>query len=359
MKDRISAHSNESRKRMMKNKSVYFIVLLVFTVQIHAQNREDEFSVLFYNVENLFDTKDDLATIDEEFTPNGDRYWTNSKLKDKLLKISKVLISGAGWEPPQLIGLCEIENRFVLEKLLNDTPLKAFPYEIIHKESPDERGIDVAFLYNKDLFYPLFYRYFPLKLENGSVEETREILYVSGVLNKTDTLHVFLNHWPSRYGGLLETQALRNLAAQTLRNQFNKLQNEYTHPKVIILGDFNDQPTDESIASVLKTKSSEDEFTESDIVNLSEQWMSEETGTIKYRSQWSVFDQVMVSGSLLLSDSGFVAEPWMAQIVKLPFLLEEDEQYGGVKINRTFIGYRYNGGFSDHLPVLLRLKKAL
>jgi endonuclease/exonuclease/phosphatase family metal-dependent hydrolase len=340
----------------MKNKSVYFIVLLLFTVQIRAQNREGDFSVLFYNVENLFDTRDDSITIDEEFTPSGDRYWTYNKLNEKLLNISKVILNAAGWNPPQMIGLCEIENRFVLEKLLQDTPLKTFPYKIIHKESPDERGIDVAFLYNEDVFYPLFYRFFPLKHENDAVEETREILYVSGILNETDTLHFFINHWPSRYGGLLETQALRNLAAQTLRNQFNDLQKKYTHPKVIILGDFNDQPDDESIVSVLKAKNVEENFVKTDIVNLSEQWMNEETGTIKYQSQWSVFDQVLVSGSLLLSDSGIVSNPSLAQIVNLPFLFEKDERYGGVKTYRTFVGYRYNGGFSDHLPVLLWLK---
>ncbi|HKL32184.1 MAG TPA: endonuclease/exonuclease/phosphatase family protein [Tangfeifania sp.] len=341
----------------MKNR--FFLSLtafLIFSVQIYAQNHPDAFSVLFYNVENLFDTQDDSATIDEEFTPGGDRRWTNSKLNEKLLNISKVILNSSGWEPPQVIGLCEIENRFVLEKLLTDTPLKRYPYKIIHKESPDERGIDVALIYNEDVFYPLFYRYHPLLHERGAVEKTREILYVSGILNETDTLHFFVNHWPSRYGGLLETQSLRNLAAQTLRNLYDTLQVNHSNPKVILMGDFNDQPQDESIARFLKTKDVEEKFGHADIVNLSEKWTSEEIGTIKYQSQWSVFDQVMVSGSLLLDDSGFTTSSQLAQIVKLPFLLEKDERYGGIKTNRTFIGYRYNGGFSDHLPVLLRLK---
>ncbi len=341
----------------MKNRFfLSFTAFLIFTVQIHAQNRPDNFSVLFYNAENLFDTRDDPVTIDEEFTPGGDRRWTYSKLKDKLLNISKVILNASGWEPPQLIALCEVENRNVLEKLLNDTPLQAFPYNIIHKESPDERGIDVAFLYNEDDFYPLNYQYYPLKNEQDSVEETREILYVSGILNETDTLHFFVNHWPSRYGGLMETQSLRNLAAQTLRNLYDTLQQNLSNPKVVIVGDFNDQPQDESIARVLITRGAEEKFGFTDIVNLSEKWTNEEIGTIKYRSQWSVFDQVMVSGSLLLEDKGFITDSQMAQIVKLPFLLEKDERYGGIKTNRTFIGYRYNGGFSDHLPVLLRLK---
>ncbi|MFW5755063.1 MAG: endonuclease, partial [Tangfeifania sp.] len=248
---------------------------------------------------------------------------------------------------------------FVLEKLLNDTPLQAFQYSIIHKESPDERGIDVAFLYNHDVFYPLNYQYYPLKNEQDSIEKTREILYVSGILNETDTLHFFVNHWPSRYGGLMETQSLRNLAAQTLRNLYDALHENYSNPKVVIVGDFNDQPQDESIASFLDTRTVGEEFDVADVVNLSEKWTNDEIGTIKYQSQWSVFDQVMVSGSLLLDDSGFITSPRMAQIVKLPFLLEKDERYGGTKTNRTFIGYRYNGGFSDHLPVLLQLKELL
>lgn len=331
-------------------------VFLFFTVQVFAQNRQNDFSVLFYNVENLFDTSDDSTKIDEEFTPGGARHWTYSKLNEKLLNISKVFLNASGWEPPQIIGLCEVENRFVLEKLLDDTPLKKIPYKIIHKESPDERGIDVAFLYNENYFYPLFYQFFPLEHEDRSVEETREILYVSGIVNDIDTLHFFVNHWPSRYGGLLETQSLRNLAARTLRSNYNELQKKYKNPKVIILGDFNDQPLDESISGVLKAVNEEVRFGLSAIVNLSEGWMNEDTGTIKYQSQWSVFDQIMVSGSLLLEHTGLKTDASMAKIVKLPFLFEIDERYGGMKTYRTFAGYKYNGGFSDHLPVLLKLE---
>ena len=341
----------------MKSRLVIVLILfLSFSVQLFSQNRTEEFSALFYNVENLFDLRDDPETQDEEFTPDGERRWTYKRFSQKLLNISKVILNAAGWEPPQMIGLCEVENRFAIDRLLADTPLKNYPYKIIHKESPDERGIDVAFLYNDEVFYPLEYLHYPLKTRQDSVVKTREILYVAGVVNGIDTLHFFINHWPSRYGGLLETQSLRNLAAQTLRNLYNALQENHNNPKVIILGDFNDQPQDESIASALKTIGINEEYGESDIVNLSEKWTNEETGTIKYRSQWSVFDQVMVSGSLLLDDSGFTTSSQLAQIVKLPFLFEKDERYGGMKTNRTFIGYRYNGGFSDHLPILLRLK---
>lgn len=357
MKDQISAHSNESRKRKMKNKRwLLFFLLFLFAAQTHAQAQSENYSMLFYNVENLFDPEDDPATSDEEFISSGERHWTYSRMNKKLLNISKVILSAAGWSPPEIIGLCEVENRFVLEKLLSQTPLKMHPYKIIHKESPDDRGIDVAFLYNEENFYPLSYRYFPLVNENDSIIETREILYVSGILNNTDTLHFFINHWPSRYGGLLETQHLRNLAAKTLRNQYENIQKEYGSPKVIIMGDFNDQPNDESIKDYLKIADGQENTSDTDIVNLSFSWLEETTGTIKYQTQWSVFDQVMVSGSLINADSGISTNSSQAKIVNLPFLLVKDERHGGIKPKRTFYGYDYIGGFSDHLPVLLRLK---
>ncbi|MGM0619410.1 MAG: endonuclease/exonuclease/phosphatase family protein [Bacteroidota bacterium] len=340
-------------------KSSFVIVLFLFlsiSVQSFTQNRKEEYSVLFYNVENLFDLKDDPKTQDEEFTPEGDRYWTYKRFNQKLLNISKVILNAAGWEPPQMIGLCEVENRFVLERLLTDTPLNKYPYKIIHKESPDERGIDVAFLYNDEIFYPLEYQYFPLKIDQDSVLETREILYVSGVVEETDTLHFFITHWPSRYGGLMETRSLRNLAAKILRQLYRQKLQEYENAKIIIMGDFNDQPDDESIAEYLKAVEFSENTANEDIVNLSVNWGEEGWGTIKYRSQWSVFDQIMVSGTLLKSRDGIATQPDLAEMVKLPFLLETDERYGGRKVNRTYIGYSYNGGFSDHLPILLRLK---
>jgi endonuclease/exonuclease/phosphatase family metal-dependent hydrolase len=341
---------------MKSNFVIVLFLLLGISVHLFSQNRTEEYSVLFYNVENLFDLENDPETQDEEFTPEGDRHWTYNRFNQKLLNISKVILNAAGWEPPQMIGLCEVENRFVLERLISGTPLKNYPYKIIHKESPDERGIDVAFLYNDEIFYPLEYQYFPLKTDQDSVLETREILYVSGIVDEVDTLHFFINHWPSRYGGLLETQSLRNLAAKTLRELYSQKLQDNKNAKIIIMGDFNDQPGDESIAEQLKAVEYSESVIGADIVNLSVNWGEAGQGTIKYRSQWSVFDQVLVSGTLLKNRHGIVTQPGLAKIVTLPFLLETDERYGGRKINRTYIGYSYNGGFSDHLPVLLRLK---
>jgi hypothetical protein len=355
MTDPILELLSELKKRMKNRLFLPFLFLFLY-ISVYSQNSSGEFSLIFYNVENLFDIVDDPLTMDEEFTPQGDRRWTYKRFHKKLIDISKVILGASGWHPPQLIALCEIENRYVLEKLLSDTPLQSFPYKIIHKESPDRRGIDVALIYNAEVFYPLEYKYIPIKTNNDSIIKTREILYVSGILNNTDTLHVFANHWPSRYSGLMETRSLRNLAANTLRNEILLVQQKHPDPKIVITGDFNDQPSDESMLVYLNAIEFSDTQTETQLYNLSFPWMKREIKTLKYQSQWMVFDQIIVSGSLLNENATIFTRPEWAEIVQLPFLLEKDEKYGGMKINRTYIGFRYNGGFSDHLPVLLKLQ---
>jgi len=339
---------------MRIKKTILFLQLLLLTAFLcFSQTNEQGFSVIFYNVENLFDTKDDPKTADEEFTPAGDRHWTFNRLRQKQLNISKVILNSAGWNRPDIVTLCEVENRNLLEQLLAFTPLKSVPYKIIHKESPDDRGIDVAMLYNSNTFSPLNYQYFPLKNGKG-VLETREILYVRGFSGDADTLHFLVNHWPSRYSGLLETRQLRALAARQLRAITDSLNQHFTNPKIIIVGDFNDQPFDESLSKVLAAKKAEDNIEPSILYNLSWNW-TESSGTLKYQSQWSVFDQVIVSGSLLKPEKGFYTKQQEAKILRLPFLLEPDKKYGGLKPKRTYIGFSYHGGFSDHLPVMLKL----
>ena len=314
---------------------------------------------MFYNVENLFDTKDDPLTSDDEFTPQGARRWTNKRFNKKLNDLAKVILSASGWETPGLIALCEVENQYALDKLRENTPLKKMSYKTIHKDSPDFRGIDVAFLYDEAVFYPLEYHYFPLTGPDGEILKTREILYVSGVIAGSDTIHLFANHWPSRYSGLLESKDLRKLAAETLRSQVEKLQENYVNPKIVIVGDFNDQPDDESVSVHLGAEEFADVEDFNDMLklwNLSYAWMNKEIGTLKYQSQWSVFDQIIVSGALLHQENGLFTRPEWAQIAKLPFLLEKDERWGGQRLNRTYYGFKYQGGFSDHLPVLLKLR---
>ncbi|HKJ42301.1 MAG TPA: endonuclease/exonuclease/phosphatase family protein [Sunxiuqinia sp.] len=313
----------------------------------------DRIHILFYNTENLFDTSDDPATEDEEFLPEGDRHWTNFRFHTKLNHISKVLLATAGFEPPEIIGLCEVENRGVLEQLAKNTALKNYSYRIIHKDSPDERGIDVGLLYRSDRIQALTYHYIPLLNANHEVEKTREILHAEFLLAGDDTLHVFFNHWPSRYRGQAETEADRMLAATTLREAVLKVLSHTPGARIVIMGDFNDQPKDESLKSGLLATKKDDHAVQDELINLSYNWKQ---GTIKYRQTWSIFDQIIVSDGLLRNREWNTSAE-NAKVVDLPFLLEHDEKYQGKKLNRTYVGFNYHGGFSDHLPILLELDR--
>ena len=193
----------------MKNNIQVICIFFLLTNTCFAQTTPNDYHILFYNLENLFDIRNNPATNDEEFTPEGARHWTYNRFKKKIANLSKVILNASGWTPPDLIAVCEAENRYVLERLSKNTPLAKYPYRIIHKESPDPRGIDVALLYNKNTFYPLEYEYFPLTDDKNNTINSREILYVSGILGNIDTIHIFVNHWPSRYSGLLETMDAR------------------------------------------------------------------------------------------------------------------------------------------------------
>lgn len=341
-------------KRKMASKAFLVLFGVCFLQFSYSQSGTNKFSILFYNVENLFDTHDNPETEDNYFLPEGEYHWTGKRLNTKLLNISKAVLSASGWSVPDITMFCEIENRDVLEKLIKNTPLKAYPFKIIHKDSPDHRGLDVGLIYNPDRFYPLEYQYYSLEVKHEKLD-TREILYVSGIVNGTDTLHIFGNHWPSRYSGFMETRSLRNAAAKLLKTKVDELNQKHLSPKIIIMGDFNDNPEDESLNDVLMAKKVEESILENQLYNLFFEIKRVNSGTLKFQSQWFIFDQIIVSGSLLSAHSGFGTKPENAKIVSLPFLLEHDEKFGGNKPFRTYYGFSYNGGFSDHLPVLLEL----
>ena len=334
------------------------VFLFYFLVCLPLFAQEPVGSVMFYNLENLFDTKDDSLKLDDEFLPEGDRHWTPSRFYTKLTRISKVITNTENWEPPAVIGMCEVENRVVLEKLTWHPPLRNWKYNIIHKESPDERGIDVAVLYRPDVFNPLTYKYFPPVPEGETPPATREILYVCGILADADTIHLFFNHWPSRYSGLMETRSDRDKAAQRLKSETEILQKNFKNPKIIIMGDFNDQPTDESISNYLHAGASRTGNPDA-LFNISYKWFAKGKGTLKYQSQWNLFDQIIVSEAVLDSTGNLYSHAQDARILDASFLLEKDETYTGMKLNRTYNGFTYHGGYSDHLPVLLMLRKRI
>lgn len=330
------------------------LILLVFWFY-PPQPETQNISILFYNVENLFDPRDDVETRDEEFTPQGERHWTWERLENKLSKISKSIAAAGKWEPPAIIGLCETENLFVLEQLVSQPTLKKAGYRIIHKESPDKRGIDVAMLYREKFFSPFRYEFLPVSDSRDSAFSTREILYCAGI-TAGDTLHLFFNHWPSRSGGILETERKRQIAAQVLKQKADEISISQANPKIVILGDFNDGPGDKSICNILGATAPCPSVKGGQLYNLSALWVNQNSGTLKFQQQWSVFDQIIVSGILLDSSRHISCRPSDAKIFDAGFLLESDSRYGGLKPSRTYSGFVYSGGFSDHLPVYLELK---
>ncbi len=314
----------------------------------------NEFTFMFYNTENFFDTENDSLTNDEEFTSEADRRWNSARLHSKTERLAKVILAAGKWNAPVVIGLCEVEDLKVLELLTRNEPLTKLRYKIVHKDSPDSRGIDVALLYRSDLFSPFDYQAIPVVDSTDKSFRTRDILQVSGVLNGCDTMHIFVNHWPSRYGGIMETIRYRRLAAETLKKSVQSLLLRYPKAKIICMGDFNDTPTDDSLAKILEAKESDNPVLKGELINLSAGWVSNEIQTIKSKYSWDVFDQLIVSDYFLEKSECF--EFRNAEIFNAGFLLEPDIKFGGVKPKRTYVGFKYQEGFSDHLPVLLRLE---
>jgi endonuclease/exonuclease/phosphatase family metal-dependent hydrolase len=296
--------------------------------------------------------------MDNEFTSSGLKHWSYSRFQTKLNHLSKTLLAIGGWEPPPIVGLCEVENRYVLDKLIWQTPLKKFNYRFIHHDSPDSRGIDVILLYRPEKFTVLSSTYFEVHFPFDTGAQTREILMVKGKVLLNDTIILFVNHWPSRRGGYSESQPRRIFVAGFLRSKIDSVFRSDQHPNIIIMGDFNDEPDKESLARVLNALPVNTDREPADLVNLmySEEIRWDE-GTIKYQGQWSIFDQFIVSGNLVsISDE---TQPILAEahIFKGNFLTEKDDRNLGDKLKRTYAGPRYLGGFSDHLPIYLDLKK--
>ncbi len=337
-------------------KKTVFIFLLFAFIAAFAQKRGD-IRIMFYNCENFFDTYDDPDKWDEQFTPLGEKHWTYSKYKTKLYHIAKVITAVGGWQPPEIVGLCEVENRAVLEDLLNNSPLSVQGYKIIHYESPDRRGIDVAMLYQPSKFkpdtsYPIHVR-FPQSLGG---KPTRDILYVRGRDKWNDTLHVFVNHWPSRFGGHLETDPLRLFVAKLVRRKADSIFRLNPRANIVIIGDLNDFPTDVSLLKGLRTRVTFDTIVPDDLYNLS-YYLQEVKGEFSHRHQGEggILDQIIVSGALLDKRGPLYTTPDDAHVYKNQFLLEKDPDYPGYRPFRTYIGFRYIGGYSDHLPVYLDL----
>lgn len=313
-------------------------------------DRKKVLTVAFYNVENLFDTINSGYTNDADFTPKGKLAWDYRRYYKKLKKISYV-ISQIGKESssnlPALIGLVEVENTKVLHDLVNHKNLNNYGYRYIHFESSDSRGIDTALLYRDAFFDPVNSKTFPLNFinEDGTIEYSRDVLLVSGFLNN-ELIHIIVNHWPSRREGIKETEHKRIKAAQLVTSIIEEIKEKDTQAKVIIMGDFNDNPTSKSIEDYLVTE---------DFFNPMEALHEQGLGTLTFKKQWFLFDQIIISKNLLeesTNNQSFIN----ADIFNKKWLQVSKGKLKGSP-HRTYIGPWYKGGFSDHFPVYISFKK--
>ena len=330
------------------------LFILANIMLVSQQAKCQGFSFVFYNVENLFDIKDDPNTNDEEFSPEGDKHWTYERYHEKIDHIARVLVGVGKWELPAIVGLCEVENINVLFDLAGHRMLKEGTYKILHQDSPDRRGIDVGLLYRPDVFEPIYTKWIQISFQSDTSLRTRDILYTKGIVFKADTLHIFINHWPSRWGGIESSMPKRIEVAERLKFFTDSIFLADTNPNVLIAGDFNDTPEDSSIMKVLDARP---EMTDQeDLVNIMYPMHAKgQSGTLKYRENWEIYDQIIVSPAIMeLEYSALIANgPF---IFNPEFLLVADERYLGAKPFRTYAGPQYLGGFSDHLPVYVRFQ---
>ncbi|MDO9257879.1 MAG: hypothetical protein Q7U54_20355 [Bacteroidales bacterium] len=341
----------------MKIRNILFAIALLPMLSVVAQpaNKNSKparqpFVAMFYNVENLYDTVNDPKINDDEFTTSGKVPWTSVRLETKINHTAQVIADITTPAMPDLIGFAEIENQQVLEMLTSSAGLSKTKYGIVHFDSPDERGIDAAMLYNPATFKVVTSE--PLHVTLPDNDLTRDILYVKGKLNSGEILHVFINHWPSRREGSDISAAKRMAAAQALRAKLDAIQKLDKSANILILGDFNDEPSDKSITEGLKALSPDEAISNNGLYGLLYPGFKKGEGSLFYKD-WDLFDQVIVSGNMLSNKKGLRTSVNNAGIFKAEYLLFKNKT-GESRPNRTMSSGKYFGGYSDHLPVFVK-----
>ncbi len=339
------------------------VVLLCFALIASAQEKKPFKinTIAFYNLENLFDYEDDPMTFDDDRTPNGKDHWTAELYHAKLKNMAKVIaeigseISGT---TPTIIGVCEIENRKVLEDLLNQEPLRDSDYGIVQFDSPDRRGIDVGLLYRKKLFIPTNYKAHALLIYDNNVISkrifTRDQLLVSGMIDG-EKIHIIVSHWPSRRGGEARSRPKRLKAAQLNKRIIDSLFSIDPYAKIITMGDLNDDPISSSIKSVLNTKKSRYELKMKELFNPMERIFNEGIGSLAWRDSWNLFDQIILSSEFLKKKYSSYRF-YKAGIFNKSYLVNSSGPYKGYPF-RSFVNGTFTGGYSDHFPVFIYLIK--
>ncbi len=341
---------------------ISFIVLLLASLQVaEAQNQVRAGLIGFYNLENLFDTINTEGVLDEEFTPEGPNKWTGSRYLEKLDNMALVISrigEDDGWSGgPAVLGVSEIENRSVLEDLAAHPLLKESNYQIVHYDSPDLRGVDVALMYRPRFFRVTASASPSLDLTNDEGEPvyTRDQLVVSGIFDG-EPMHFIVGHWPSRSGGELTSRPRRIAAAELSRRLVDSLLAIDGDAKVFVMGDFNDDPVDESMRKILRASGKPDRLKEGELFNTMFPLFRKGIGSLYYRDGVNLFDQIVITPSLLGSD--YSSYRFLhARVFNASFLLQKDGQYKGYPL-RSFVGTVWQGGYSDHFPVYVIIVKS-
>jgi len=341
----------------MKKINSLLIILFLFNSTCNAQE-EDTLYVAFWNLQNLFDTVDDPEKNDESFLPDGDMEFTPERLDKQMYNLSRVIHSMNSGNGPDLLGVCEVENQAVLSSIVNKF-LPELDYKIAYLESPDNRGIDNGLLYKANKFKLLNLQADTIYLSDGW--PTRLIFGVNLLTESDEKITVFVNHWPSRSGGRKESEPNRITAAQTLRDAVDRIFSKDASAKIMIIGDFNDEPTNVSILNTLNAQPIICDFAEdievledndTDLFNLSYKTYVDGLGTYIYKDDWNMLDQIIVSRSLL-SDKKFFYICNSFEIYKPNYIVTQSGQFKGAPFP-TYGGRRYLGGYSDHFPVIAK-----
>lgn len=324
---------------------VFFILIQFAPVFLRAQT---VFRIMEYNVENLFDLQHDTGHSDQEFLPEGNKRWNAYKYWKKQQSISRVVAAVGERHIPDLIVLCEIENDTVIRDLCKRSSLRTLGYRSIQTASEDKRGIDVAVLYQPGRFRLLQADTIRIASQQQGFRPTRDILYVQGKIVTGDTLHLIACHFPSKYDGTRAVDRHRMLAAQTLASVGDSIFRRNASANIVVTGDFNAGPNENVFRkSILK------EIRWHVLPSRSMNVRQDVRGTYRYQGHWGSLDHFIVSESLLSSDSRLFLSDSVAHIADYSFLLERDLKYGGFKPFRTYLGPRYQGGYSDHLPLFI------
>jgi predicted extracellular nuclease len=341
------------QKNMFKPSGILFLfALLIFAivgfsgVKPPKKKAEKVFRVGFYNLENLYDWEDDPLVDDQQFLPDSALGWTKERFEKKIENLATVIKKLS----PDVLGVCEVENRKVLDYLVTKTPLKKEDYSVIHYDSPDKRGIDVGLLYKKGRFHVIKTASYAVIFPGDMAKPTRDILYVKGRTVAGQELHIVVNHWPSRSGGKEKTEGKRILAAKTARRLCDSILFSDNSSRIVMLGDFNDYPNDRSLAETFGAQI-DSAFSGDGFYNLMG-WRNDTTkGSYNYQGSWGFLDQIIVSSSLVQGTGGIQAIFKQADIVDYKFLFTSKKHgFIGIPLS-TYKTDQYFGGYSDHLPV--------